>query len=724
MPIIFTLTAFLSAALLFTVEPLAGKSLLPLAGGTPAVWTTCLLFFQTALLAGYAYAHAIGSRLTPRGQFRVHLAVVLLPLIVLPLAVRPASLAATGHPVAEVLAALAVSVGLPFFALATTAPLMQRWAATALPKADPYPLYAASNAGSLLALLAYPFLIEPELGLTAQGKAWSIGYIAFAGLSVACGRYAVVNAKEVHREAGGLSPGRPWVRWLLLSFAPSSLLMSVTTTVTTDVAPVPLLWTVPLALYLLTFVIAFSGRQYLRRGTIVRLAQTLTLAVAFVLFGGFTRPWPVMLGLHLAALFFVGLACHSELARLRPPPAELTRFFLLVAAGGALGGLLNAVIAPLVFRKVGLAEYPLVLALAAALWPPRTSGCWPLSGPSGWLLVAAAGLFSGVMVLASLDNGWNTELAISLTFGPPVLALMLLQGQPRRLAAALALLWTTSLWLPGVTGPPLFLERNFFGTVRVTVSPQFGWHDLVHGATLHGSQMWSEGRPINRPMTYYAPDGPVGDIFAAMGGTPAVAVAGLGAGSLAYYAKPGQPWTFYEIDPTVIRIARDPELFSFLTDNFPAGAGLTIETGDARLSMNRAPSAGFGLIVLDAFNSDAVPVHLLTREAIALYVDKLAPGGMMAFHTSNYHLDLNAVLAAAARDLKLAARCRFDNVDAVESVRTGRINSVWVVLTRTEPDLRALDARGWRPLRPPPSGFRTWTDDASNLLSVFHLGAP
>lgn len=724
MPIRFTFTVFLSAVLLFTVEPLAGKSLLPLAGGTPAVWTTCLLFFQTALLAGYAYAHAISNHWSPRGQFRLHLAVVLLPLMVLPLAVRPMWFAAGGHPVVAVLAALAMSVGLPFFALTTTAPLMQRWAATAQPKSDPYPLYAASNAGSLLALLAYPFLIEPELGLTAQGRVWSLGYVVFAGLTFACGRYAVVNAKVVHREVDAFSADRPWVRWLLLSFAPSSLLMSVTTTVTTDVAPVPLLWTVPLALYLLTFVIAFASRQYVRRGAIVRLAQTFTLAVAFALFAVINRPWPVMLTLHLAVLFFVALACHSELARLRPPPAELTRFFLLVAAGGALGGLLNAVLAPLLFRKLGLAEYPLVLALAAALWPPRATGWRRLAGPGGWLVVVAAGLLSGVMVLASLDNGWNSSLAVSLTFGPPVLALFLVLGQPRRLAVALVLLWLASLWMPNVTGPPLFLERNFYGTVRVTVSPQFGWHDLVHGSTLHGSQMWSEGRPINRPMTYYAPEGPVGDIFATMTGTPAVAVGGLGAGSLAYYAKPGQPWTFYEIDPAVIHIAQDPDLFSFLTENFPGGAGLTIVTGDARLGLDRASPAAFGLVVLDAFNSDAVPVHLLTREAIAMYLDKLAPGGRVAFHTSNFHLDLNTVLAAAAGDLKLAARCRYDNVDPEASVRTGRVNSTWVVLARTDHDLQGLDARGWRPLRPPPSGFRTWTDDFSNLLSVFHLDAP
>jgi hypothetical protein len=724
MPIIFTLTVFLSAALLFTVEPLAGKSLLPLAGGTPAVWTTCLLFFQTALLAGYAYAHAIGSCLSPRGQFRLHLAVIVVPLVVLPLAVRPAWFAAEGHPVAGVLAALALSVGLPFFALASTAPLMQRWAAAALPKADPYPLYAASNAGSLLALMAYPFLVEPELGLREQGRAWSAGYLAFIGLTVACARRAAATARAAPPEPVSRDGSRPWVRWLLLSLAPSSLLMSVTATVTTDVAPVPLLWTVPLALYLLTFVIAFAGRPYVRRGVTIRLAQTATLAVAFVLLAGLTRPWPVMLALHLAVLFFVGLACHSELARLRPPPAELTRFFVLVAAGGALGGLLNAVIAPVAFRKVGLAEYPLVLALAVGLWPERASGWRPLRGPAGWLLITAAGLYSGVMVLASLDNGWNTELAICLTFGPPVLALQLVLGQPRRLATGLVLLWLASLWLPGVTGPPLFLERNYFGTVRVTVSPQFGWHDLVHGATLHGSQMWSEGRPINRPMTYYAPDGPVGDIFATVSSASAVGVGGLGAGSLAYYAKPGQPWTFYEIDPAVVRIAQNPDLFSFLTENFPGGAGLSIVTGDARLGIDRAPPATFGLIVLDAFNSDAVPVHLLTREAIALYLDKLAGGGMIAFHTSNFHLDLNVVLAAAARDLKLAARCRIDNVDQEVSVRTGRINSVWVVLARAESDLRGLDARGWRPLRPPPPRFRTWTDDFSNLLSVFYLDAP
>lgn len=731
---LFACTVFVAAALLFVLEPLTGRLVLPKAGGTPTVWTTCLLVYQALMLAGYAYADAL-SRIAPRGQCLVHGVVLLVPLVALPVALPADTAIDVSRPVMHLLPVLFQTIGLPFLALATTAPLMQRWFAIVEPGRDPYPLYAASNAGSLLGLAAYPFAIEPMLGVREQGRWWAAGYGVFVLLCFACGgrllraRALVPTVKSV-TEASPM----PWLRWLLLSLAPSSLLMASTAAVTTDITPVPLLWVAPLALYLITFILAFAGRRIIPHKLALSAAPIAALAVAYVLFTNSTTPWWAILTIHLAGLFCVALACHGELALLKPPPARLTRFYLIMSLGGLLGGVFNALIAPAVLARIGLAEYPLMLALAIGLLPPRPVPVRPvgrmlvypiaLAGAAGLGLWIARTFISpyGGIVIGGTPYPLPSDLLGGLLFGVPLVLLYLVVARPWRFAVGLVGLWAASLLYVGSSGPNLYYERNFFGPVKVAREFVDGSHILVHGSTLHGRQMWKDERGINEPLSYYGRPGPIGDVMRLLDNNPdaEVAVCGLGAGSMAAFARPGQRWTFYEIDPAIATIAQDPRYFSYLSDNFPGGRGLTVALGDARLELAKAADGKFRVIVLDAFSSDSIPVHLLTREAIELYRAKLAPGGVIAFHISNRYLNLKPVLASAARDLGMVARIRADEIDPAVAAQTGRMSSIWVVLARTEGDLGQLAGR-WDRLAEYRKGFRTWTDDYSNLLSVFQF---
>jgi hypothetical protein len=725
----FTAAVFAGAGLLFTVEPLTGRLVLPLAGGTPAVWTTCLLFFQAALLAGYAYSHFIGDRLPVRAQATLHLAVIAVPAIALPIVVDQSWFVGSGHPALTLLPMLARTVGLPFFALATTAPLMQRWFAAVAPKRDPYPLYAASNAGSLLALAAYPFVIEPALGLVDQGRFWAVGYGVYALLIMACAclvwrEPAVTSSRKMTSEAG------PWVRWILLSFAPSSLLMGVTTAITTDITPVPLLWVVPLAIYLLTFVLAFAGRPILPHRWICRAAPIAALALLYALLTNATKPWWAILSIHLLAFFLVALACHGELAKLKPPSEGLTRYYLLISVGGVFGGVLNAIVAPVLFQKIGLAEYPLVLALAVGLLPnrPRATvleGIPELTGAAAFTYPFVVAAITAGVAYAANSLGWGGPLFAGMLFGVPLVLIYLLIDRPVRFGVGLALLTFAGLLFASDGGKVIDFDRNFFGIVKVSeelihtdskITEQY--HRLMHGSTLHGRQKWHDGHGVNEPLSYYGRPGPIGDAFrvAEKKGAKSIAICGLGAGSLAAYATPNQAWTFYEIDPAMVRIANDKRLFTFLSDNFAQTPKIAL--GDARLEMASAADGDYDLIVLDAFSSDSIPVHLLTREAIELYLRKLAPNGIVVFHISNRYLDIKPVLSAVADDLHLEIRYRFDEVPSEVADATGRTSSIWVALARNKDSLGSI-ILNWSPVSKPPKGFRTWTDDYSNLFGVF-----
>ena len=745
LPALFAATLFVGAALLFLVQPLAGKLLLPLVGGTPGVWNACMVFFQVLLLAGYLYAHKSVTRLGVRRQAALHLGLLVVVLLAFQTATTSAGSPVpvfaslvpddSDYPIVGALALLAAAVGVPFFVLATTSPLLQRWfAATGHRTAhDPYFLYAASNAGSLLGLLAYPLLIEPNVAVADQRTAWAIGVACYLVLVLCCALVVRCSAgssvPEPEPEPVPASSPHP-CRWIALAALPSSLLLGVTTHVSTDLAPVPLLWVVPLALYLVSFIVVFARwPDRVHRG-VGRVTPMLVLFVVLGLLTDAAEPMWLVSALHLLAFFGVCLVCHGELAKDRPPARDLTRFYFYLSLGGVVGGLFNALVAPVLFHRLGMVEYPLALVLAMLVRPGAGRDAAPFLKPRDvafvlGLLVAAAALVKVVPRLLDLPAELDAPEALparlarnGLMFGVPAVLAFALVRRPMRYALALTALFVAGSLDPGQLGRTLHMERNFFGVVRVTRSADGTFVRLVHGTTLHGQQRTDEPGPP-RPMTYYHERGPVGHLFRTV---PAervkrVAVVGLGTGAVAAYAKPGQAWTFYEIDPSVKRIAEDPAYFRFLSSCRAASCNVVL--GDARRMLARAPDGAFDVILLDAFSSDAIPVHLLTREALALYVRKLAPGGVLAVHVSNVHLNLPPLVDRLAADHEppLAARYWDDHPTDAEKA-DGKTASQWMVLARGVGDLGVM-ARGpqWHPVRAGPGPV--WRDDFANVLGVW-----
>jgi hypothetical protein len=719
---VYTAAIFTSAFLLFLVQPMFSRMVLPLLGGTPAVWNTCMLFFQAALLGGYLYAHVGAKRLGVRRQAAVHVALLAVAAALLPISVAGVAPQGGAAPIPWLLLLMATTVGLPFLALSATGPMLQKWfAGTGHPgAANPYWLYAASNLGSMLALLGYPFVMEPRLRLMEQSRAWAAGYALLALLVVACA-YAVwrlapagaaASAHEAAAEAEAAPlPGRVKALWVALAFIPSSLLLSVTTFITTDVAPVPLLWVVPLAIYLLTFTLAFATRPPIPHQWVLAVQPFWIGTVSLLLMYGWTRKPLLVIPIHLLAFFVTALVCHGELARRRPPVVHLTEFYLWIAVGGVLGGIFNVLVAPVVFSRVH--EYPIVLALAclARPWPQK-----PLTGREVAVNLLRTGLLVFALLLVSQPEVPGIPRWMLLPLA--VMALILTAAMLGRLPVFLALCIGAALFIQTARGlrrqDTLLAHRSFYGRYAVTdVQRQGGYHALYHGSTLHGAQ---GVRPDQRrePLTYYVRTGPLGQIFTAtaeQAGRRRVAVVGLGTGTVAAYGKAGEDWTFYEIDPGIVEIARNPRYFTYLSDS-PARIGVVL--GDARLSLARAPRQAYDLIIVDAFNSDAIPVHLLTREAIGVYLDKLAPGGIVALHLSNRYLDLEPVVAALARERSLAAR-----------IGTGTLSgfffnaSTWAVVARSDADLGPLAADARWPQTKTKRGVPAWTDDYSSLLSVW-----
>lgn len=733
MPLLFALTLCLGSALLFSVQPMIAKGILPLLGGSPAVWTTCMLFFQGMLLLGYVYAHAIANGLGLRRQAVVHVILLAVPLVLLPTGVlgTTAPPPALARPTAWLLGRLLVSAGVPFFVVATTAPLLQRWfVETGHPAAsDPYFLYGASNLGSMIALLTYPLAIEPHLSLASQGRLWAAGYTLLAAMILVCaaivasapGRVATASASEFG--AGGRPALGRWVRWVFLAFVPSSLMLGVTSYLSTDIAPVPLLWIVPLGLYLLSFIVVFARRPVVPHSWMVRALPVGVMGLAFVLGFGLVQPW--LVPLHLLTFFAAAMVCHGELARDRPEPRQLTSFYLAIALGGALGGAFNALVAPVVFDR--LAEYPLALVLACLVLPPtRTTegrvrvrvqgrGLWgDVAIVSAIFVLSAAAIRPGTGATAEAFGGFAVMLASGLVF----LVGWTHRTRPVRFALGIGAALMASGLSAGVNGRVLYQERNFFGVLQVTDDPRSHSHRLFHGRTLHGEQNLDPGRRLE-PQGYYDRSGPIAQVFEILRARPAgprVAVAGLGAGALACYAEPTQRWTFYEIDPAVVRVASDPRYFTFLRDG--RAASFEVVLGDARIRLGEAPDHRYGLIVFDAFQSDAIPLHLLTREALRLDLRKLAPGGILAFHISNRYLDLDPVLGELARDAGLACRVRYDLTLTPGQVRAHKQRTIWAVMAAREADLGPLasDPR-WQPPRRRRNGS-VWRDDFSNVAEA------
>jgi SAM-dependent methyltransferase len=667
-------TIFLSSFLLFLVQPLIARLILPWFGGTAAVWTTCMLFFQSLLLAGYAYAHLANARLAPRTQAVLHSVLLGLALLTLPIAPsegwKPLG---SEEPISYILLVLAATVGLPYLLLASTSPLLQAWFSRARPGVDPYRLFAVSNLASLLALIGYPLLVEPFLGNRSQVLWWSILFALFAVLCAALAwsaSSASVAAKSREEEVAAPPRRADYLLWLALSATGSVLLLAVTNHVTQNVAAIPLLWLVPLTLYLLTFILAFEGGELGRKLYRVEIFWSVVLVwlagMAWLLVDArFQFDLWMQFGMFLSGLFVGCLFCHGELYRTRPAARHLTAFYLTISAGGAIGGLLVAVVAPLVFN----AYFELGLALVA-------------------LAVLAAVRFAPVNPVAR----WAS------------LAMLL--------AVAGCAAYDGSRFLKDVR----VSERNFYGVIRVKEYGEPGGsyylRRLVHGVIMHGEQ-YLEGERRRQTTTYYTPSSGIGVAIAAAQarGPVKVGVIGLGTGTLAAYGRKGDEFRFYDINPQVVEVAR--RQFSYLSDT---EARVEIVLGDARLTLEREPAQSFDVLAVDAFSSDSIPVHLITREALGLYLRHMKPGGVIAFHVSNRFLELPPVVGRLAREHGLSVVLVSDEGKDGDDDHT---KTDWVLIAREPAALEAKEIKAASP-QPPEDrpGWRTWTDDYSNLVQI------
>jgi hypothetical protein len=735
----YTAAVFFSALLLFAVQPMFTRMVLPQLGGSPSVWSIAMVFFQTMLLAGYAYAHWLSKgerRIVP---VAVHLAVLVAAGLTLPLALA----AGWGEPPASgtefwLLGLFTVSIGLPFFALAANNPLLQAWFVNTGHDdgKDPYFLYAASNIGSFLALLSYPILLEPIFALQTQSRLWSIGFGILTLLIAASGILllrAPANAQATQEAPATPKPSwRTIGRWIFLSAVPAGLLVAVTAQISTDIGATPLMWVIPLSLYLLTWVLVFARRQVVPH-KFVLLAQPFAVAVviALLMTSEYIKLVPSLIA-HVVAFFVIALACHGELARSRPPAAHLTAFYVALSFGGMVGGLFAGLIAPNVFSWV--AEYPILVVLAVLCRPvfegrPPVQRLFPRleldRHVDRWFWLLAVLVALGLILPALF--GFQIVYADTNKLYAVVLTLAGLSILFMRAPAKSALLVTVAFAVirlyPTDEGRSDTL-RSFFGVNIIYESYDHRFRLIKHGSTLHGAQRLltddgkpPEGRP--EPLTYYHAKSPlaatIDAIRARKAGPIRVGIVGLGAGSLVCWIKPDENWKVFEIDPTVIMAARDPKRFTFVSSCRP---DIAIVLGDARLTLAKEPDGAYDLIIVDAYSSDAIPVHLATREAMAIYKAKLAPQGVVAMHISNRHLELQSIVVgiAAANDLKAFVYTNDDEEDDDDNYIFG---SDVVIAARAPEDIGALNgAPTWVETEPTP-GLRTWTDDYSNIAGAY-----
>ena len=741
LPVALTAVLFCNAVLMFLLEPMVGQLLLPLLGGSPMVWNTCMVFFQLMLLVGYAAAHESSTRLHPGLQLALYAALQPLALLVLPLHL-PEAMPATGLPersaVLWLLGLLMVMIGVPFFIVAVTGPLLQKWFADSghASARDPYYLYAASNAGSLLALLSYPLFgwLSPRLGLAWQSRLWAAGYgvlvslvillLAYLGLRRSASLGALTQPRSPSCEAPPPSEaptvGRR-LRWVVLACLPSSLMLGVTSYFSTDIAPMPLLWVIPLALYLLSFTLVFARRVFIPRWLVSRALPLLALPLVLLLAAPDVQPpLPIAVLLHLGGFFVAALYCHGLLAADRPEPAYLTDFYLWLAVGGVVGGMFNTLLAPLVFNEA--IEYPLVLVLVCLVrwYDPLLPGRRPM----GWLdwlpPLGIAALTAGVILTLQDQRDWPVQLRVALFLGLPVLLCYFLIDRPLGFAFGLAAVLLASRLYVGEQGRPLYTIRTYFGVLHVTTDREGRFHQLVHGRTIHGRQSL-DPQKRREPLSYYHRSGPAGSLFEAIQerfAAPRVAVIGLGAGELACYARPGEQWTFYEIDPAVEQIATNPAFFTYLAD-CPAPYQMIL--GDGRLRLREAPDGAYDVLIVDAFSSDAIPTHLLTREAVSDYRRTLSDDGLLVLHISNRYLDLETVVGNLADDAGLVTRYRRTFSLGPKDIEEGIDPCEWVVLARRTSLLGPITISSlWQPLPPVPDQ-PVWTDDSSSVLSTLTL---
>ncbi len=719
---LFTLTITISAFLLFLIQPMIAKLIMPHLGGAPTVWNTAMLFFQACLLLGYAYAHAGAKWLSIGNHMRMHGVLLALSLLCMPLALVVPDLDAAHQPIVWTLSALAFSVGFPFLMLSSSAPLLQHWFAHSGHRlaANPYPLYAASNVGSFAALLSFPLLVEPLLFSGQQMLGWSWGYGCYIVLVVCCmlriGRHT--QPIPAAPQAAPVQPLRAtqWLYWIALAAVPSSLMLGVTSYISTDIAAVPLLWIMPLALYLLTFIFAFGGGKSLYHACQrVYLPTVLLLLLLVMSRGSFNLG--VFLA-HLFGFFVIAMMCHGRMNECKPHASQLTQFYLCMAIGGVLGGLLNGLLAPVLFNDIY--EYPLMLIAAAILYP-----CYKWRGLHRRSLLWLNGFVLCLLVFYGLhDQITHSEWHQAITNGVEgkrgldwfiYLALIatgatLLRHSLVAFTGILVVIYGMHLHIERVDG--LMRERNFFGVSQVVYEEDTNANAYYHGTTIHGVQSRDEAMRL-APISYY---GALKEVYASVPDTLnqlPIAVVGMGMGTVQCYAKPDQHVDYFEIDPIVLRIAEDRDYFTYLSD---CPGEYKVYLGDGRVEIAKMDNQRYGLIVLDAYSSDSLPVHLITQEAVAIYKAKLQPGGLLAFNITNRHMNLRPILSAIAQDLGLQVY-----VKDFSSEHPLSYNSTWVVMSENSDALDAMRSHYDEWLTIGQRTKRSWRDDYSNILHALTL---
>ncbi|UZK66861.1 fused MFS/spermidine synthase [Sphingomonas sp. M1-B02] len=724
---LFVVAILAGSFLLFLVQPMVARMALPKLGGAPAVWNSAMLVYQALLLGGYAYAHMLG-RVPVRMQAGIHLAVLAVAALWLPIGLMRMELPADAEPAVWVPWLFGASIGPLFFAISAQAPLLQRWYSAATGGRDPYALYAASNIGSFGGLIAYPLLVEPMLALKAQSWLWTGGYLLVFLLVAGCATMLPrkpAATTHVPYESPAASRGRV-LHWIALAFVPSGLMLATTTFLTTDIVAVPMLWVMPLGLYLLSFSVAFRESDAIPQ-LIGKFAPVVLLLFGATLIAGHQKLAYMNALIGLLLLFLVAIACHSRMYQLRPAPDRLTGFYLAMSVGGALGGVFSGLVAPVLFDWTY--EYPLLILAAGALIPqtfllPVFGSLWRGEGQALRIKILATALLVVGLVWIGISNplglfgGMHEQIAFL------AVAVVGLAAIGRRVPYLVALAGGLFLF-GGYRSIEMSLAdartRSYFGVYTVTDSGDE--RRLAHGTTLHGIQL--KGARSRMPTTYYVPGSGVGLAMLALpeiyGPAARVGVVGLGTGTLACYAQPGQSWHFYEIDPAVVTLARESAKFTFLPQCAPTAK---ISLGDARIRLTEAAPHSFDMLALDAFSSDAVPMHLMTSEAFQTYGRVLQPDGLLLVHISNRFLALAPVVAAAATKGGWHAARMVYHPSALEQ-NDQASTSDWIALSRNPRTLARLTAgnSGWAPLEPRP-GFTEWTDDFASVVPVIRALNP
>ena len=722
----FVATICVGSFLLFLVQPMIARMALPRLGGAPAVWNSAMLVYQALLLAGYAYAHLIG-RFAARRQAMIHLSLFLFAGLMLPIGLIAGNPPADANPFFWVPGLLLGSIGPLFFVVAAQAPLMQRWY-TLSGGADPYPLYAASNLGSFGGLIAYPLVVEPLFDVTQQSTVWSAGYLALMLLVGVCA-LGLPRTESLSPVEAATSP-RPATRqlayWIILAAVPSGLMLSTSLHLTTDIVAMPLLWVVPLGLYLLSFSVAFATNRTLADG-LTRLAPFALLFAACGVFADSTG-WPILLAFaSLANLFVTSVALHSVMFARRPAPEHLTRFYLAMSVGGVLGGLFCALAAPLIFDWTY--EHPILLAASALLLAPPAIFEWGkrLWAENGRVLIITFAGLALVLFISTIGQGYlglpvSRTAAMVSSFILIGLGVISLGNRWLFTGAVIALMLCLGGWGKlSLSAAPGQMTRSFFGVYSLRDRKDV--RTLVHGTTVHGIQNRGTVAREMMPTSYYAPDSGIGLAMRAaptlFGEAARIGVVGLGSGTLACYAKPGQRWRFYEIDPVIVALARDPERFTFLSRCLPEG---DVAIGDARIVIAGEAADSADLLAVDAFSSDSVPMHLLTSEAFTTYRKHLSANGLLLVHISNRYLDLSPVIAAAAKNGWHARIRNYTPDKAGEKLNYAA--SIWVAMSPDPATIERLTAhdrnQAWDVLKPRP-GFASWNDGHASILSIIKI---